>query len=59
MKKMKLEDIKVTSFTTGNEIGGAATNPIDIIYPDPTPGTRCYWCPPATYDNCSVFELCQ
>lgn len=45
--KLNPEDLVVTSFQTGEaEAIIAATTTIG----DPTPMTRCYWCPPKTID---------
>lgn len=50
--KLNPEELVVTSFETSEP---EALPAIGTIGPyDPTPMTRCYWCPPRTYD-CPIF----
>ena len=51
--KLNPEELDVTSFdTTGAEPGADAAAAYPIIAPttDPTAATRCFICPPITYD---------
>ncbi|MGB3463965.1 MAG: pinensin family lanthipeptide [Cyclobacteriaceae bacterium] len=58
-KKLRLDELKVKSFVTLTEEGETITvkaglrntvidipkNPWDTVICEPTPGTRCYYCP--------------
>ncbi|MDJ0838895.1 MAG: pinensin family lanthipeptide [Acidobacteriota bacterium] len=52
MKKLSLNDLKVKSFRTSEiKAGALQIEQIEKTF-EPTPGTRCYHCPPATIDGC-------
>ena len=51
MKKLTLSELKIKSFQTSKIIAGRVADQIENPN-EPTPGTFCFHCPPASIEAC-------